>query len=144
MEGDVQHWWHEPTGKGTRTRFSDDLLWLPYVTVEYVNVSGDLAILESQLPFLEDEILKEHEDERYSSPKVCIEMLFCIALRPLRPCNRKVTEAWSTRYPAHGLGRLERWNEHGWQRRQGRKCLAGLVPVLRPYQIRANLQADEG
>ncbi|HEX3028999.1 MAG TPA: glycosyl transferase, partial [Clostridia bacterium] len=69
-EGDVQHWWHEPSGKGTRTKISDDLLWLPYVTAEYIKVSGDLSILDIKAPFLESEPLKEFEDERYDRPNV--------------------------------------------------------------------------
>ena len=69
-EGDVQHWWHEPWGRGTRTRCSDDLLWLPYVTAEYVHITGDEEILKTQLSFLEGEVLKPAEDERYGRPGV--------------------------------------------------------------------------
>ncbi len=64
-EGDVEHWWHEETGRGIRTRFSDDLLWLVYVTLEYIAFTGDEEILEIQTPYLKGEILQEGEDEKY-------------------------------------------------------------------------------
>ena len=66
LEGDVQHWWHPVVNSGIRTRFSDDLLWLPYVTVEYINSTGDYNILDEKAPYLEDEPLREGEDERYT------------------------------------------------------------------------------
>jgi cellobiose phosphorylase len=66
VEGDVQHWWHPVVNSGIRTRFSDDLLWLPYVTAEYINSTGDHEILNAKAPYLEDEPLREGEDERYT------------------------------------------------------------------------------
>jgi len=73
-EGDVQHWWHPETGKGIRTKFSDDLLWLPYVTADYIRHTGDYTILEDMTPFLEQDLLKPEEDERYDIPKVSREV----------------------------------------------------------------------
>ena len=65
LEGDVEHWWHEDNQRGIRTRFSDDLLWLVYVLIEYINFTGDKSILDIQTPYLEGAELEEGQDERY-------------------------------------------------------------------------------
>lgn len=65
VEGDVEHWWHEETGRGIRTRFSDDLLWLVFLTLEYIACTGDKSILEIEIPYLQGELLKEGQDEKY-------------------------------------------------------------------------------
>lgn len=70
VEGDVLHWWHEPALKGTRTRISDDFLWMPYVVAQYLSVTMENEILEEVIPFLESDLLKDFEDERYVSPRI--------------------------------------------------------------------------
>ena len=65
IEGDVEHWWHEETKRGIRTRFSDDLLWLAYLVIEYINFTGDEEILQIETPYLEGKPLEEGQDEKY-------------------------------------------------------------------------------
>ncbi len=65
IEGDVEHWWHEENQRGIRTRFSDDLLWLAYLVIEYICFTGDKSILEIKTPYLEGNVLEENQDERY-------------------------------------------------------------------------------
>jgi len=74
IEGDVEHWWHEETTRGIRTRFSDDRLWLPFLTSDYIAFTGDKGILEEQVPFRTGAILPDGVDERYDKYEVSEEI----------------------------------------------------------------------
>jgi cellobiose phosphorylase len=96
VEGDVQHWWHSETGMGVRTRCSDDMVWLPMVVACYVEITGDAAILDEEIPFLEGMPLKDGELERVFIPDRS-----ALTAPVWEHCRRALDHAW--RLGSHGL-----------------------------------------
>jgi cyclic beta-1,2-glucan synthetase len=70
VEGDFQHWWLPPAGQGVRTRIADDRVWLAYAVAHYIEVTGDLGILDQTVPFLDGAQLQPGQDESFFLPTV--------------------------------------------------------------------------
>ena len=96
LEGDVQHWWHPPSGRGVRTHCSDDYLWLPLATSRYVLSTGDTGVLDEPIHFLEGRQVNAEEDSYYDLPSRSEE-----AASLYEHCVRAILRG--LRFGAHGL-----------------------------------------
>ncbi|MGZ5100274.1 MAG: GH36-type glycosyl hydrolase domain-containing protein, partial [Usitatibacter sp.] len=96
VEGDVQHWWHPPSGRGVRTHCSDDYLWLPLATARYVNATGDRGVLDESIRFLEGRPVNPGDDSYYDMPRRSAE-----SASVYQHCVRAIEHG--LRYGAHGL-----------------------------------------
>jgi cyclic beta-1,2-glucan synthetase len=94
--GDVQHWWHPPSGRGVRTRFADDYLWLALAASHYVAITADRGVLDEQIAFIQSAPLAPTEEERYELPGVST-----VTADLYTHCVRAIEHAF--RFGPHGL-----------------------------------------
>ncbi|HEU4830480.1 MAG TPA: glucoamylase family protein [Gemmatimonadales bacterium] len=143
LEGDVQHWWHPHSGRGVRTRFSDDLAWLPFVAEHYVTVTGDAAVLDEEVPFLSMRPLEPDEHEVYDLPQVTEERASVY-----EHCVRALRRACTTGVHGHPLIGIGDWNDGmnrvGVEGRGESVWLAWfLITTLRSFARLAEARADD-